>query len=232
MDILCRLQINLPPSGSVIYIPDVSYLRILRGKVIAYINKDLARRIQSEKFALRGTKGILVGYKGNRIYYCKLEGRPDIIRSSSIQFEEGSKESLVPNLLDKLYIPDYLDDSIDYTLSFETSKLLQATEHSTTDKAERSPENRYSAESDSNEGSVSNTIVVDHVLVPDSPIQAPIEANMLPPLLQQGRPITCSQAIPRIPSVPTTSTTSRVTPRITRSQSTATSASALLSVLI
>ena len=234
LDILCRLRTNPPPSGSAIYMPDVSHLRVLGGKVIAHINKDSARRIQSEKFALRGTEGILVGYEGNRIYRCKLEGRPDIVRSSSIQFEEGSEESLVPNLLDELHIPDYLDDSMDHTLSFETSKLLQATEHSTADKAEKSPENRYSAESDSDEGSASDTIVVDHVLVLDSPIQAPMEADMLPPPLLRGRPITRSQAIPRIPSVPATSTTSGVTPRITRSQSTITStlASALLSVLM
>ena len=105
-------------------------------------------------------------------------------------------------------IPDLLDDSIDHSLSFETSKLLQATEHSTTDKAENPPENRYSAESDSDEGSVSNTIVVDYILVPDSPI----EANIPPPELPRGRLITCSQ--------------------VTRSQSIATSASALLSVLM
>ena len=96
---------------------------------------------------------------------------------------------------------------MDHSHSFETSKLLQAMEHSTADKAEKPPENRYSAESDSDEGSASDTIVVDHVLVPDSPIEANI-----PPSLPRGRLITRSQ--------------------VTRSQSTATSASALLSVLM
>ena len=168
LDILYWLQTNPPPSGSAIYIPDVSYLRILGGKVITYINKESARRVQSEKFALRGTEGILVGYKGNRIYRCKLDDRPDIVRVSSIRFEEGSEDFVNSNPLEVFSIPDYLDDSIDYILSFETSKLLQAMEHSTTDKAEKSPENRYSVESDSDEGSASDTIVVDYVLVPDS----------------------------------------------------------------
>ena len=179
LDILCRLQTNPPPSGSAIYMPDVSHLRILRGKVVAHINKESARRIQSEKFALRGTEGILVGYEGNRIYRCKLDDRPDIVRVSSIQFEEGSEDFVDSNPLEVFSIPDLLDDSMDHSLSFETSKLLQATEQSTADKAEKSPENRYSAESDSDEGSASDTIVVDYILVLDSLI----EANISPLLL-------------------------------------------------
>ena len=86
-------------------------------------------------------------------------------------------------------IPDLLDNSIDYSLSFKTSKLLQTTEYKTADRTEKSRSNsqnssklRHSAESNSGEGSTSDTIVVDHVLAPDSLIQAPIEANT-PPLL-------------------------------------------------
>ena len=82
-------------------------------------------------------------------------------------------------------IPDLLDDSMDYSLSFETSKLLQTIEYKTADRAEKSrsssqnsSKSRHSAESDSNEGSASDTIMVDYILVPDSPI----EANTPPPL--------------------------------------------------
>ena len=58
-------------------------------------------------------------------------------------------------------------------------RSLQTIEHSTTDKAEKPLENRYSAESDSDERSASNTIVVDYILVLDSLI----EANISPLLL-------------------------------------------------
>ena len=207
MDILYWLRTNLPPSGSVIYILDISYLRILRGKVVAHINKESAQRIQSKKFALRGIEGILVGYEGNRIYRCKLDNRPDIVRVSSFRFKEGSEDFVDSNPLEVFDIPDLLDDSIDYSLSFEISKLLQTIEHSTTDKAEKPLENRYSAESDSDERSASNTIVVDYILVLDSLIEANIS-----PLLLWGQLITRSQ--------------------VTWSQSTVISALALLSVLM
>ena len=55
---------------------------------------------------------------------------------------------------------------------------------------------------------------------------------MPPPSLPRGRLTIRSQVIPRIPLISTTSTTSKVTPRITRSQLIATSASAFLSVLM
>ena len=58
-------------------------------------------------------------------------------------------------------------------------KLLQAMEQSTTDKAEKSPENRYLVESDSDERSVSNTIIVDYILV----LNTLIKANIPPPEL-------------------------------------------------
>ena len=186
LDILYWLQTKLPPSGSVIYILDISYLRILRGKVVTYINKESARRIQSEKFAFRGTKGILVSYKGNWIYHCKLNDRPDIVRVSSIRFEEGSEDFVDSNPLEVFSIPDLLDDSMDYSLSFETSKLLQTIEYKTADRAEKSrsssqnsSKSRHSAESDSDEGSVSNTIIVDYVLVLDSLIEANIPPELL-----------------------------------------------------
>ena len=114
-------------------------------------------------------------------------------------------------------IPDLLDDSIDHSLSFETSKLLQTIEYKTTDRTEKSRSNSqnsskscHSVESDSDEGSVSDTIVVDYVLV----LNSLIKANMPSPELLRGRIITCSQ--------------------VTRSQSTIilTLASALLSVLM
>ena len=67
---------------------------------------------------------------------------------------------------------------MDHSLSFETSKLLQTIEHSTTDKAEKPSENRYSVESDSDKGSASDTIVVDYILVLDSPIEANIPPSL------------------------------------------------------
>ena len=196
LDILYWLRTNLPPSGSVIYILDISYLRVLRGKVITYINKDSARRIQSEKFTLRGTEGILVKYEGNQIYRYKLDDRSDIVRVSSIQFEEGLEDFVDSNPLEVFSIPNLLDDSIDYSLSFKTSKLLQTIEHKTTDRTEKSrsnnqnsPKSHHLVKSDSDEGSTSDTIMVDYILVPDSLI----EANMPPPELLRGRLITRSQ---------------------------------------
>ena len=83
-------------------------------------------------------------------------------------------------------IPDLLDDSMDHSLSFETSKLLQTTEYKTADRTEKSRSNsqnssksHHSAESDSDEGSVSNTIIVDYVLVLDSLIEANIPPELL-----------------------------------------------------
>jgi Reverse transcriptase (RNA-dependent DNA polymerase) len=235
-DILCRLRTNAPT----LCIPDVSHLRVLGGKVIAYINKESPRRVQSEKFYSHGTEGILVGYEGNRIYRCKLEGRPDIVRVSSIRFEEGSEEFADSNPLEVFDIPNLLDDSIDHSLSFETSKLLQASEHGTADETKESHSftqntstERRSASSDSNASSTLDTIVVDHTLVPDTLVQGPPTGDMPPPR-PRGRPITRSQPIPRTPSNPVVSTTSAIPQRITRSQSTATStqASAFLSALM
>ena len=60
-------------------------------------------------------------------------------------------------------------------------------EHSTINKAEKLPENHYLVESDSNKGSISNTIIIDYILVLDSLIQVLIKAQMPPPLLLRGR---------------------------------------------
>jgi len=196
-DILCRLRTNAPSPGLTLCKPDVSHLRVLGGKVVAHINKESPRRVQSEKFHSHGTEGILVGYEGNRIYRCKLEGRPDIVRVSSIRFEEGSEEFVDSNPLEVLDIPNLLDDLMDHSLSFETSKLLQTKEYYTANKAEKSrvtgqksSETHYLEGSVSNKGSELDTIVVNHILVLDLLIQVLTEANMPPLPRPQGRLIT------------------------------------------
>lgn len=178
MDILGRKNKNPPPPGDSTYLPDISHLRILGGNVIVHIPEE--RRQKGAKFESRGDPGILVGYDGNYIYRCWVKGRRDIVRSTSVRFEEGSEGGISGESTPEFDFPDLLDEpeKVDFPSRDTPGSRNEAIPEMP--ELEKSSENASISTDDSPGDVDQDTIVVDHPGDPDPEISSGESEDITP----------------------------------------------------